>query len=172
MKPVNRRQFLKYALSGAGCALVGSYPVFIERNLFRINRCTIPVNGLPSTCDGLTMAHPTDPHLGTLISTDFIQGVVERTSRLQTDMIVCTGDYVHARNTTEEIDRVWPILSQLDARHGVHAVLGNHDHRADSDRSRYCMERIGQGLRHCCRTIERGGQRILIGGAGDYWEGQ
>jgi hypothetical protein len=107
---------------------VGSYPVFIERSLFRINRYTIPVNGLPFTFDAFTMAHLTDPHLGTLVSTDFIQGVVERTNRLLADMIICTGDYVLARKPTEEIDRVWPILSQLNARHGFHAVLGNHDH--------------------------------------------
>jgi predicted MPP superfamily phosphohydrolase len=67
--------------------------VFIERNLIRINRRTIPVNGLPSAFDGFTIAHLTDLNLGTLVSTDFIRGVVERTSWLQTDMIVCTGDY-------------------------------------------------------------------------------
>ena len=172
MKNVSRRQFLKYTLAGAGCALLGSYPVFIERNLVRINGYTIPVAGLPSAFDGFTIAHLTDLHLGTLVSTDFIQGVVDRTNRLQADMIVCTGDYVHARNTTAEIDRVWPILSRLSARHGVHAVLGNHDHWADRDRSLYWMERSGQRLRHRCKAIERGGQRILIGGAGDYWEDQ
>ena len=172
MKYISRRQFFKYALAGAGCALLGSYPVFIERNLVRINRYTIPVDSLPSAFNGFTIAHLTDLHLGTLVSADFIQGVVERTNRLQADMIVCTGDYVHARNTTAEIDRVWPILSRLHARHGVHAVLGNHDHWADRDRSLYWMERTGQGLRHRCKAIQRGGQRILIGGAGDYWEDQ
>ncbi len=172
MKNVSRRQFLRFTLAGAGCALLGSYPVFIERNLVRINRYTIPVDGLPAAFNGFTIAHLTDLHLGTLVSTDFIQGVVDRTNRLRADMIVCTGDYVHARNTTEEIDRVWPILSRLNARHGVHAVLGNHDHWADQERSLYWMERTGQGLRHRCRSIERGGQRILIGGAGDYWEDQ
>ena len=36
--------------------------------------------------------------------------------------------------------------------------------------SRYWLERTGQNLRHRCVPIYRGGQRIVIGGAGDFTE--
>lgn len=99
-----------------------------------------------------------------------IEGVVDRTNRLRSDLIVCTGGYVHARNTLGEIEAVWPILSKLTARHCVCSVLGNHDHWADLDRSLYWLARTGQGIRHACKPIYQGRDRILIGGAGDYWE--
>lgn len=167
---MNRRSFLKYALFGGACALVGSYPVLIERNIVQVNHYTIPLDNLPPAFHGFTIAHLTDVHLGMLVSASFVEGIVHRTNRLQTDMIVCTGDYVHERNTIQEIDRVWPILSKLNARHGVYSVLGNHDHWADLNRSLYWLEKTGQGIRHACAPIERGKDRILIGGAGDYWE--
>jgi len=167
---MNRRTFLKLALYGGTIALAGSYPVLIERNIVHVNRYRIPVPDLPSSFHGFTLAQLTDLHLGFLVSDSFVEGIVEKTNRLGADVIVCTGDYVHARNTIEEIDRVWPILSKLEAKHGVYSVLGNHDHWADSDRSRYWLQRTKQDIRHKCKPVYRGSDRILIGGAGDYWE--
>jgi predicted MPP superfamily phosphohydrolase len=108
--------------------------------------------------------------LGFLVSESFVEGIVGTANSLRTDVIVCTGDYVHERNTIGEIEKVWPILSKLEARHGVFSVLGNHDHWADRDRSLYWLERAGQDIRHDCKAIYQGTDRILIGGAGDYWE--
>ncbi len=167
---MNRRMFLKTTLLGAGCALVGSYPVFIERNRVQVNRYRVPVEHLPPAFNGFTIAHLTDVHLGPLVSPAFVSGIVHKTNALGTDMIACTGDYVHARNTAREVNRVWPILSRLSAPSGVFAVLGNHDHWADAERSRYWLKRSGQDIRHRCRPIYRGRDRILVGGAGDYWE--
>ncbi|MES9994119.1 MAG: metallophosphoesterase [Candidatus Thiodiazotropha sp.] len=167
---MNRRSFLKLALYGGALTLVGSYPVFIERSLVQINRYKVPIRDLPPSFHGFTIAHLTDVHLGFLVSESFVEGIVNRANQLKTDVIVCTGDYVHARDTTEEIDRVWPLLSRLEARHGVYSVLGNHDHWADTDRSIYWLERSGQDIRHKCKAIHKGPDRILIGGAGDYWE--
>ncbi len=161
---------LKFALCGGTVALVGSYPVLIERNIVQVNRYKIPIANLPPSFHGFTLAQLTDLHLGFLVSESFIEGIVHRTNRLGTDIIVCTGDYVHERNTIEEIEKVWPILSKLEAKHGVYSVLGNHDHWADSDRSLDWLERTGQNIRHQCKPIYKGRDRILIGGAGDYWE--
>ena len=38
------------------------------------------------------------------------------------------------------------------------------------NRSLYWLERTGQNIRHDCKPIYDGSDRILIGGAGDYWE--
>jgi len=164
-----RRNFLKSAFAGGAFIFAGSYPVFIERNIVQVNRYKIPVTNLPLSFHGFTLAHLTDIHLGFLVSEAFVEEIVQRTNSLNTDAIVCTGDYVHNRNTIEEIDKVWPILSKLSARHGVYSVLGNHDHWADSSRSLYWLERSGQNIRHQCKAIYKGKDRILIGGAGDFW---
>jgi predicted MPP superfamily phosphohydrolase len=167
---MNRRAFLKFSLYGGTAALVGSYPVLIERNIVQVNRYKIPIENLPLPFHGFTLAQLTDLHLGFLVSESFVEGIVHRTNKLRTDAIVCTGDYVHERNTLEEIERVWPILAKLEAKHGVYSVLGNHDHWADADRSLYWLDRTGQNIRHQCKPVYKDGERILIGGAGDYWE--
>jgi hypothetical protein len=135
-----------------------------------VNRYKIPIANLPPSFHGFTLAQITDLHLGFLVSESFVEGIVHRTNKLRADLIVCTGDYVHERNSTRQIDKVWPILAKLKAKHGVYSVLGNHDHWADSDRSLYWLERTGQNIRHDCKPIYEGSDRILIGGAGDYWE--
>ena len=167
---MNRRAFLKYTLLGGAAALAGTYSVLIERNIVQINRYKIPVSNLPPSFHGFTIAHLTDLHLGFLVSESFIDRIVHRTNKLRTDLIVCTGDYVHKRNSIAEINKVWPILSTLQARFGVYSVLGNHDHWADTERSLYWLERTGQNIRHKCKPICKGRDRILIGGAGDYWQ--
>lgn len=167
---MKRRAFLKSLFWGGGTLLMASYPLFIERQWVQLNRYRVPVASLPEAFHGFTVAQLTDIHLGLLVSDAFVEQVVARTNALRPDLIACTGDYVHARNTRAEIDRVWPILSRLQARHGVVSVLGNHDHWADLERSLYWMERSGQGLRHSHRVIQRQGQRLVVGGAGDLWE--
>ena len=167
---MNRRSFLRLSLSAGAVALLGSYPLLIERNMVQVNTYRVFLNDLPPSFDGFTIAHLTDLHYGTLVSESFIQGVVHTTNRLKPDIIACTGDYVHERNSTREIDRVWPILTQLKARDGVYSVLGNHDHWADEKRSLYWLDRSGQNIRHTSVELTRGEERLTIGGAGDYWE--
>lgn len=166
---ISRRSFLKLALSSGAIALVGGYSVFIERTWVQINHYQIPLPDLPPAFQGFTLAHLSDIHLGHLVSADFVAQLVQRSNQLNTDAIVCTGDYVHARNTRTEIDAVWPLLTKLKARHGAYAVLGNHDHWADSEHSKDWLERSGQSVRHQYKTIEKSGEQLLIGGAGDFW---
>lgn len=167
---MDRRAVLRLAACGLAVALTGTYSVCIERNIVLVNRYAIPLKDLPPSFQGFTVAHLTDLHLGFLVSPAFIEGVVRKTNSLRPDLIVCTGDYVHETNTLEEIEQVWPILSQLRARHGVFSVLGNHDHWADTERSLYWLERSGQNLRHQCKAVTKGRERLLLGGAGDLWQ--
>jgi len=95
---------------------------------------------------------------------------VEHANRLTLDLIVCTGDYVHERNSTTQIDQVWPVISQLSASSGVYSVLGNHDHWADTARSDYWLKRSQQDLRHKVVRLEREGQYLWLAGAGDLYE--
>jgi predicted MPP superfamily phosphohydrolase len=95
---------------------------------------------------------------------------VARANRISRDAVICTGDYVHERNSTGQIDTVWPLLAQLEAPLGVFSILGNHDHWADTERSQYWLNRTGQDLRHKVFPIEKGGERIWLAGAGDIWE--
>ena len=170
MEQLTRRQFLKQAFAYGSVGLMASYPVFIERNIVLTNYYRIPVSNLPTKFSGFRVVHLTDFHYGPLVSLNFIRNVVDRANRLKPDLIVCTGDYVHERNSTRQIDEVWPILSQLKAPFGIYSVLGNHDHWADTARSDYWLKKTRQDLRHKSIRIERDGCCFWLAGAGDFWE--
>lgn len=166
----SRRKFLQLAAMAGVVGLTASYPVFIERYLVMTNHYRVPVPNLPPAFNGFTIAQLTDLHHGTLVPRGFIEYIVTRTNRLGADMIVCTGDYVHGRNSSKEIDSVWPVLANLSAPYGVFSVLGNHDHWADTNRSLYWLNRTGQNLRAGLQEIAKDDQRIWLAGAGDLWE--
>lgn len=170
MNDISRRQFLKNTLSYGLLGLLGSYPFCIERYIILTNHYRIAVPNLPKEFSGFRIVHLTDLHYGFLVPLSLIQHVVERANSLSADMIVCTGDYVHERNSARQIDRVWPVLAQLRAPSGVYSVLGNHDHWADTDRSAYWLKRSGQDLRHQLIRIARGGKWLQLAGAGDFIE--
>ena len=167
---IERRNFIKTILFGGAGMLIASYPFLIERNLILVNHYHIPVSNLPISFQDFTIVHLTDLHYGFLVPESVIQWVVNKANTLQKDIIVCTGDYVHENNSTQQIDQVWPILSQLSAPLGVYSVLGNHDHWADTERSLYWLQRSGQNLRHKAIPLERNGNRIWLGGTGDLLE--
>ena len=170
MQAITRHRFLRLAYSFGAAAFVATYPVLIERYLVLTNTYRIPVPHLPEAFRGFRIVHLTDLHYGFLVPLWVIRHVVSRTNRLERDLVVCTGDYVHERNATSQIDRVWPVLSELTARLGVYSVLGNHDHWADTERSQEWLARTGQDLRHKAVSIEKDGHRLWLAGAGDLWE--
>jgi predicted MPP superfamily phosphohydrolase len=167
---VSRRQFLGSACCWGVIGLVGSYPIFIERYLIQVNTYRIPVPNLPSAFSGFRIVHLTDLHHGLLVPLAVIHHVVSQANTIRPDLILCTGDYVHQRNTSSEIDQVWPVMAQLTAPCGVYSVLGNHDHWADTNRSLYWLERTRQDIRHKAVRIDREKQSLWVAGAGDLYE--
>jgi len=165
----SRRRFLTWGL-GSAAALAAGYAVGVERYLFQVNRYEIPLARLPKAFDGFTIAQITDLHYGFLMPMAVVRHVLSLVGGIGTDMVVGTGDYVHERNSTRQIEAVWPELARLRAPFGVWSVLGNHDHWADTTRSLEWLAETGQGVRHRSVAIEKGGAQIWIGGSGDYYE--
>ncbi len=168
---MKRRTFLKLTIR-AGCAacLLGTYSVFIERYLVRFPTYRIPVPHLPEEFVGLKLVHITDVHYGCLVPYFFVERLFHHIETLEHNVIVCTGDYIHERNSTDQIDRIWPLLSELQAPLGVYSVLGNHDHWGSTERSLYWLEKSGQNLRGKVTYLEKNGQRLWFAGIGDFWE--
>jgi predicted MPP superfamily phosphohydrolase len=167
---LNRRSFLKFSALTGGTVLIASYPFFIERSLVQINYYRIPIPRLPPAFEGFTIVQLTDLHYGPLVSLQQMKRVIEKANSIPRDMILCTGDYIHERNSRNQIDTIWPLLSTLRAPYGVLSVLGNHDHWGNTKRSIYWLNRTGQNLRHQIRKLERRGQSLWFVGAGDLWE--
>jgi uncharacterized protein len=171
MEKITRRTFLKRAASrGALIALAPVYPVFIERYIIQTNYYQLRVPNLPAVFSGLRVVQISDLHYGSLMPLALIEDVIDRVNRIERDIVVCAGDYVHGGfDKTAQIDAVWPVVSRLTAPLGVYSVLGNHDHWANTSRSLEWLRRSGQDLRHKAVPVERGGKRIWLAGAGDLW---
>jgi predicted MPP superfamily phosphohydrolase len=84
---------------------------------------------LPSEFHGFRIVQLSDLHHSPYFSAEEILAAVQQANELQPDLIVLTGDYIsHSR---DYIPGCALALAELQAPHGVFAVLGNHDHWTD-----------------------------------------
>jgi predicted MPP superfamily phosphohydrolase len=105
----SRRRFLRYLFGAGVVGAAACYPVFIERQMILKTRYQIHIPNLPRAFKGFRIVHLTDLHHGFLVPLSVVDDVVRRVNRIPRDVVVCTGDYVHEKNGTGEIDRVYPV---------------------------------------------------------------
>lgn len=86
----------------------------------------IQIQGLPEAYDGFRIVQVSDIHLGRWHSKEPLQRAITIVNSLEPDLIVFTGDLVNY--STEEALPFRNELSTLQAKHGIYAVLGNHDY--------------------------------------------
>jgi len=85
---------------------------------------------LPPAFDGFRIVQLSDIHHSPFTSRTQIERAVDTANSLQPDIVALTGDYI-----SKERQYAAPcaeLLGKLRARHGVFAVLGNHDHWTDA----------------------------------------
>ncbi|HZH34970.1 MAG TPA: metallophosphoesterase [Pyrinomonadaceae bacterium] len=105
-------------------ALAASNRLTVEHQIIESGR-------LPRAFHGLRVVQLSDIHHSPFIKREYVCRSIEIANELQPDLIVLTGDYVS--HETEYIAPVAEMLGELKAKHGVYAVLGNHDHWTDAD---------------------------------------
>ena len=158
---LGRRSFLKLAATGICMPLaLGSYAFAIEP-LYRLNtthyrpQITDWPSGLNLKIAVIADLHACNPWM----SVDRIRNIVAQTNELSPDITLLLGDYTSSMNLVT--DRVhsseWaPLLGELTAPLGVHAVLGNHDWWEDRE-----AQRKGHGPTFVHRALERAGIEVL-----------
>ncbi|MCJ7525339.1 MAG: metallophosphoesterase [Candidatus Aminicenantes bacterium] len=97
-----------------------------------LRQVKIPVRGLAADLEGFTIVQLSDLHLGNLTSARQLRRVVDRVNALKPDLICVTGDALDGNICRDE--DYCKILSDLQARHGVVAVTGNHEFYAGIDK--------------------------------------
>jgi uncharacterized protein len=118
-------------------ALCLAYAYMIEPNRLVVTEEEIAVKDWNPAFDGLRIAMISDIHGGSNGATaENIRRVVETTNAQDPDLVVLLGDFVSQARTRQPI-RERPLrmsvrdvvdnLAGLRAKHGVYAVLGNHD---------------------------------------------
>lgn len=173
---MNRRQFLKVSgACGAASALsiAGGYgySTRLETEWLSVERVRIPLASLKSGLDGFTIVHLSDFHLFPHTRIEFIREAVVVANRLAPDLIALTGDFV--LDDVESIHELAPVISGLNARHGVFSVLGNHDLWKGPRTVTNALEKAGiPVLTNRGVLLECNGQGLFVAGVDDAWSGK
>lgn len=86
----------------------------------------VAIKNLPPELEGFTIVQLTDLHLGPILKSDFLQGVVAKINELNPDLVVITGDLVDG--PVSVLKNEFLPLNDLKATYGVLAVTGNHEY--------------------------------------------
>ncbi len=128
---MTRRQLAEAA---GGVALVGAtgsllaWGVVRGRHEFQLCEVPVRIPGLPRTLDGYAIVQISDIHTGLYVGERELEEGLEVVRRARADLVVVTGDIVDFDIAFAPL--VARKLSDLAARDGVKAILGNHDYYA------------------------------------------
>ncbi len=146
------------AISIMVCLVIGGYAFWEARNI-RVTRIEIPLRLLPPDLDGLSVVQLSDVHYGMLHENGRLSDLVRRVNELQPDIVVFTGDLVDTR--VSHMEEMAGPLSELKARHGIFAVMGNHEFYAGAGRAEAVMRQAGIQVLRDTIEILPGGLQIL-----------
>ena len=118
----------------------------IEPHRVVVREFEVVLPDLRHEADGLRVLQLSDLHVSAMTSARFLARAIETCNDLKPDIVALTGDFVSRRNSYlgPSGARIWarPIMdyahemahevSKIQARIGVVAVPGNHDHARDS----------------------------------------
>lgn len=143
---------------------------FSEPFMLTVEHHAIYLRRLPEAFEGFRIVHLSDIHHSPFTSREQIERAVNAANRLQPDIIALTGDYIsHERRFAAPCAE---LLGRLRARHGVFAVLGNHDHWTDAAlitdlfRAEGITVLVNQGMR-----FEKNGEAFWLAGVDDTMVG-
>ncbi len=165
--PLTRRAVLKgLAASAVGAiAGAGAYGYLYERHALTVVRATLQVSGLPTALVGLRVGLLTDLHRSRVVTHEMAEAAVRAVLQERPDLIVLGGDYV-TWGDRRYVEPAAEALAPLAARHGVFAVLGNHDD--DRDLPAALQKRGFVVLKDARTRIEIRGEALELAGI-RYW---
>ncbi len=161
----------------ACCLGLAVWSVLIEPNRIVVGETTIRLPNLPSAFNQTRIVVLSDLHVGSPhINVKKLQSIVAQANELKPDLILLPGDFVVGQElgaSFVEPELIADALKNLRARHGVYAVLGNHDWWYDGKHVRLALEAAGiQVLENESREVQLDGQTIWLAGLGDLWTGK
>jgi predicted MPP superfamily phosphohydrolase len=128
----------------------------------------VPMPGLKPESTGLRLVQLSDLHWGCGDTSGLLHDAVARANALEPDFVFLTGDFVddHKRAVLPAVR----LVSELRARLGVYAVLGNHDHRSDPVLLESALE--AAGIRVLTNTAVEAADELWVAGVDDLYEGK
>jgi uncharacterized protein len=159
------RAFVSLAVVGAAGAVVHGYLRGYRR--LRVTHLTVPLATLPAGAPAIRLVHVSDLHMGPLADRAALRAVLDEIARLDGDLVCVTGDLVD--NPGTDVEGWIAELDRLQARHGVFAILGNHDRHAGAERVADAVRRFTgwRLLRDEVAAVEVDGARLHLVGIED-----
>ena len=155
----------RYAAAGAA-TILAALAVNQAARVPPLKTIEVVIKGLPPGFDGYTLLHLTDLHISRLFPASWTRAVVERSTALDADLIVVTGDFIDGSLAMRRAD-VEP-LRALRARDGVLAVPGNHEYFFDYDAWMDHIASLGiRILANAHAVVERGDGALVVAGVTD-----
>ncbi|QQR90418.1 MAG: metallophosphoesterase [Myxococcales bacterium] len=170
----SRRAMLSRGLAGFAGLLglgLGGVALWEGTKPVRIKKVPISLSRLSADMHGFRIVQLTDIHVGPTIGLSFIEEIVDKSNRLQPDLVAITGDLVDG--SVEELGPIVARLSALRAKHGVYFVTGNHEYYSGASAWVRFLETQGiRVLRNERVRIEHQGAKLDIAGIDDFSAGQ
>jgi hypothetical protein len=128
----SRRRFLSGGAVLPGVALsIGAGGALGGASDFTVQHVEVPIRGLPKRLDGFRIGQISDVHVGDFIRPELLARAVDAMNRARVDLQVMTGDLI---DDLSLLDETFSALTRCRARHGMLAILGNHEKFRDLDR--------------------------------------
>jgi len=181
MTAISRGKFLRtVGLATGGLFFSGMVIGMVKwAHDFRVRRVNLNLANLPAPFEGLRVVQISDLHLGSWASVDPIEEAAGIINDLDPDLVLFTGDIVNY--STNEAYRFKKVLESIRARHGVYAILGNHDYgdyvnwpsEADKEKNLTSLynffEEIGwKLLRNANDVVEIEGEKLALIGVENW----
>lgn len=172
---MSRRRYLGVArlLTLAIGLALAAWSLWIEPMMIPVRAYELrlqPAAALPD----LRIAVLADLHIGSpQHGLDHLDEIVRRTNTLDPDLVLMAGDYLYHGPLSRGLvaGDLTAGLGRLHARHGVYAVLGNHDNAEPYGTVRRALEAAGiRVLDNQAAEVPLGpGRALWIAGIGDAW---
>lgn len=137
----------------------------------RMYHVDIPMKGLPGEWDGFTIAQVSDVHVGPTIGRNYMETIVKAVNDISPDMVALTGDFVDG--SVARLKNAIAPIGQINAKHGVYFVTGNHEYYWGVHEWIDEFQRLGaRVLLNEHVVILQNGCPLVVAGVTDYSAGQ
>jgi uncharacterized protein len=136
-----------------------------------VTRHEVRIADLPPAFDGYRIAFLTDTHVASFMRRGFYREVVSQVARFDPDLVLLGGDFVTWERHIPLMAEL--LLTDLTARDGIYAVLGNHDYWADADGVVAAM--TARGVRFIVNRstiLRRGDDTLTLLGIDEVYRGE